>query len=109
MISVEHARSLSAGECKNQVDFLALVLKNELNREKSDADFEKFCLSVLLSSYISLKVGYERYIPENEPPKINSTILLKCRRRVLSALTESLKTLDIHVKSTFINWFYLLF
>jgi hypothetical protein len=89
---------LSAGECKNHVDFLALVLAGELKREKSDADFEKFCLSVLLSAHISLKIGCKRFVPEMEPPKVSDILVTTSRRRVISALTTALKSLDIHVR-----------
>lgn len=89
---------MSAGECKDHVEFLAMVIKNELNREKSDGNFEKFCLSVLLSALISLKCGCKRYIPETKPPKVSDILVTNCRRRVISALTTALKTLDVHVR-----------
>lgn len=88
---------MSASACSNHVDFLALVLKKELAREKSDANFEKFCLSVLLSAHIGLKTSFKRYIPETDLLNVNDTTVKLCRRRVVAALTEALQTLDVHV------------
>lgn len=101
-------RSLSAGGCENQVDFLALVIKEELSRKtlekdefgKSDsekAEFEKFCLSVLLSAYITLRPVDERNIPDEKPIAPKSMTVINCRRRIIKALTNALKSLDIHV------------
>ncbi|CAD5216899.1 unnamed protein product [Bursaphelenchus okinawaensis] len=86
--------SLSAGECKNTVDFLTIVLKKELEKGR-DADFEKFCLSVLLAGFIGQTVGYKRYLPNAEAPKVSDILVTQCRRRIYAALTESLKSLDV--------------
>ncbi|KAI6202421.1 hypothetical protein M3Y96_00946700 [Aphelenchoides besseyi] len=88
-------RSLSAGECSSPVDLLALVLKSELKREKSDPEFEKFCLSVLLAAHIGKVVGHKRYIPDIDVPKVAPILLTRCRRRVIEALTTALQTLDV--------------
>ncbi|CAD5222230.1 unnamed protein product [Bursaphelenchus xylophilus] len=86
--------SLSAGECKNAVDFLTLVLKKELQKERNP-EFEKFCLSVLLAAFIGQTVGYKRYLPNTEAPKVSDIVVTQCRRRIYAALTEALKTLDV--------------
>ncbi|KAI6233832.1 hypothetical protein M3Y99_00875100 [Aphelenchoides fujianensis] len=95
-ISKIWAKDAVPASASRWVDFLALVLKTELKREKSDADFEKFCLSVLLAAHIGQAVGYKRYIPEGEQPKVADILVTRCRRRVIEALTTALNTLDVH-------------